>query len=106
MSIQLSSWNDGAAKSAIIDFVTKVTTPNGPDFVLPAERVATFDNDGTLWCEKPMYIQLDFVLRRWVENVPFWRREIPTATSRCSSSPTSHRPPRLRLLVLHDDAAQ
>ena len=67
MPTQLESWNDGATKSAIIDFVTRVTTPNGPDFVPPADRIATFDNDGTLWCEKPMYIQLDFILRRWVE---------------------------------------
>ena len=54
MTAPLTSWNDGAAKSAIIDFVTKVTTARGPDFVPPAERIATFDNDGTLWCEKPM----------------------------------------------------
>ena len=67
MPTQLESWNDGATKSAIIDFVTRVTTANGPDFVPPADRIATFDNDGTLWCEKPMYIQLDFILRRWVE---------------------------------------
>jgi hypothetical protein len=67
MPTQLESWNDGAAKRAIIDFVTKVTTPNSPTFVPPAERIATFDNDGTLWCEKPMPIQLDFILRRWVE---------------------------------------
>ena len=67
MSTQLESWNDGATKSAIIDFVTKVTTPNSPTFVPPADRIATFDNDGTLWCEKPMPIQLDFILRRWVE---------------------------------------
>ena len=67
MSMQLESWNDGATKSAILDFVAKVTTANSPDFVAPADRIATFDNDGTLWCEKPMYIQLDFILRRWVE---------------------------------------
>jgi len=67
MSTQLESWNDGATKSAIIDFVTQVTTPNSPTFVPPADRIATFDNDGTLWCEKPMPIQLDFILRRWVE---------------------------------------
>ena len=67
MSTQLESWNDGATKSAILDFVAGVTTANSPDFVPPADRIATFDNDGTLWCEKPMYIQLDFILRRWVE---------------------------------------
>ena len=63
MPTQLESWNDGATKSAIIDFVTKVTTPNNPTFVPPADRIATFDNDGTLWLEKPMYIQLQHGLR-------------------------------------------
>lgn len=63
----LELWNDGPAKRAIVEFVAGVTTEGGPDFVLPADRIATFDNDGTLWCEKPMYIQLDFILRRWVE---------------------------------------
>jgi phosphoserine phosphatase len=67
MPDQLDLWNDGPAKRAIIDFVTKVTAANGPDFAPPADRIATFDNDGTLWCEKPMYIQLDFILRRWVQ---------------------------------------
>jgi phosphoglycolate phosphatase-like HAD superfamily hydrolase len=64
----LESWNDGPAKWAIVDFVGRVTTEGGPDFVAPQERVATFDNDGTLWCEKPMYIQLDFIIRRLVEK--------------------------------------
>jgi phosphoglycolate phosphatase-like HAD superfamily hydrolase len=63
MSTQLESWNDGVAKSAIIDFVTKVTIPNSPTFVPPADRIATFDNDGTLWLEKPLYIQLQHGLR-------------------------------------------
>ena len=63
MPAPLESWSDGAAKSAIVDFVTKVTTAGGPDFVPPAERIATFDNDGTLWLEKPLYIQLQHGLR-------------------------------------------
>ena len=63
----LNSWTDGPTKSAIIDFVGRVTT-DGPDFVAPEARVAVFDNDGTLWCEKPMYIQLDFLLRRFKEQ--------------------------------------
>jgi hypothetical protein len=67
MSTPLNSWQDGAARNAIIDFVTRVTTPDSPAFVPPADRIATFDNDGTLWCEKPLPIQLDFILRRWVE---------------------------------------
>src|SRR5512135_18624 len=64
----LASWNDGHAKAAIVDFVRSVTEP-GEMFVPPAERIVTFDNDGTLWCEKPLYIQADFVLRRFVEMV-------------------------------------
>jgi len=60
----LPSWNDGATKQAIIDFVTRVTTEGGRDFVPPAERIATFDNDGTLWCEKPMYFQALFAFDR------------------------------------------
>jgi phosphoglycolate phosphatase-like HAD superfamily hydrolase len=62
MTIPLPSWNDGATKSAISDFVTKVSTPNSLTFVPPAERIATFDNDGTLWLEKPMYIQFQHLL--------------------------------------------
>jgi len=60
----LQSWNEGPAKQAIIDFVKRVTQPGSPDFVPPAERIAVFDNDGTLWCEKPAYIQLDYLLRK------------------------------------------
>ena len=64
----LASWTDGASKSAIVDFVSRVTTEGGPDYVAPEARIAVFDNDGTLWCEKPMYIQLDFLLRRFKEQ--------------------------------------
>ena len=60
----LSSWNDGAAKSAIVDFVARVTRQGSADFVLPAERIATFDNDGTLWCEQPLQVQVFFVIDR------------------------------------------
>jgi phosphoglycolate phosphatase-like HAD superfamily hydrolase len=60
----LPSWNEGPAKTAIIDFVAKVTTAGGPDFVAPAERIATFDNDGTLWTEMPVYFQVAFALDR------------------------------------------
>jgi phosphoserine phosphatase len=60
----LPSWREGASKQAILDFVQRVTTEGGADAVPPQERVAVFDNDGTLWCEKPMPIQLDFILRR------------------------------------------
>ena len=64
----LASWNDGPTKTAILEFVRSVTTP-GEDLVPPAERIATFDNDGTLWCERPLYIQADFMFRRFAEMV-------------------------------------
>ena len=58
----LPSWNDGAAKQAIVEFVEATTTDGGADFVPPPERIATFDQDGTLWVEQPVYSQLVFVL--------------------------------------------
>jgi hypothetical protein len=60
----LPSWNSGIAKSAILDFVARVTKERGPDFVRPAERIATFDNDGTLWCEQPLQVQIFFLIDR------------------------------------------
>jgi phosphoserine phosphatase len=66
MSTQLDSWNDGTTKRAIVDFVTRVTTTDGRAFVPPADRIAVFDNDGTLWCEQPV-IQLAQILQRWEE---------------------------------------
>ncbi|MGH9752248.1 MAG: HAD family hydrolase [Blastocatellia bacterium] len=60
----LPSWNDGAAKRGIIDFVARVTKGGGPDFVPVADRIATFDNDGTLWVEKPLPVEVYFTLAR------------------------------------------
>jgi phosphoglycolate phosphatase-like HAD superfamily hydrolase len=60
----LPSWNEGAGKKAIVDFVERTTRQGGPDFVAQAERIAVFDNDGTLWAEQPMYVQLAFALDR------------------------------------------
>jgi phosphoglycolate phosphatase-like HAD superfamily hydrolase len=60
----LPSWKDKKTKQDILDFVAAVTDENSSDYVPPAERIAAFDNDGTLWCEKPMYIQLDLLLRK------------------------------------------
>ncbi len=60
----LPSWNEGAAKKAIVEFVQTTTTPGSPNFVPPAERIATFDQDGTLWVEHPMYTQVMYVLER------------------------------------------
>ncbi len=60
----LPSWRDGPRRRALLDFVAAVTTPGQPDFVPPAERIAVFDNDGTLWVEQPAYTQLIFILDR------------------------------------------
>ncbi|WP_343712416.1 HAD family hydrolase [Inquilinus sp.] len=76
----LPSWNDGAAKRAIVDFVTRVTTPGGPDFVPVEERIATFDNDGTLWAEQPMYFQIAFAMdevRAQADKHAGWRTTQP-----------------------------
>jgi hypothetical protein len=86
----LPSWNEGPAKQALLDFVARVTDEAGADFVPPAERVATFDNDGTLWCEQPAYIQLMFVIDRvkaLAPEHPEWQSEMPFAA------------------ILHDDLA-
>jgi phosphoglycolate phosphatase-like HAD superfamily hydrolase len=60
----LPSWNDGAAKKAIVEFVQTTTTPGGPSFVPTGERIATFDQDGTLWVEQPMYAQMLYAFSR------------------------------------------
>src|SRR5688572_1521788 len=62
--VPLPSWNDGPAKRSIVAFVEKVTAERGRNFVLPAERIAVFDNDGTLWCEQPTYFQGLFAFDR------------------------------------------
>jgi len=76
----LPSWQDGPTRQAITDFVAAVTTEDGPDFVPPSERIAVFDNDGTLWVEQPMYVQLAFVLDRLktlAPEHPEWQQEQP-----------------------------
>src|SRR5690349_19071715 len=76
----LGSWNDGPGKRAIVDFVGRVTTAGGPEFVPPAERIAVFDNDGTLWSEQPMYFQLAFALdrvRAMAPTHPDWKTTQP-----------------------------
>ena len=60
----LPSWNDNNVKRSILDFVTRVSTEGGGEFVPPIERIAVFDNDGTLWCERPIQFQLLFALDR------------------------------------------
>ena len=79
----LSSWNEGPAKQAIVSFVAKVTKQGSPDFVSPAERIATFDNDGTLYAEQPMYFQLIFALDRvkaLAPQRPEWKDKEPFAS--------------------------
>jgi hypothetical protein len=79
----LPSWNDGPAKKSIIDFVEKVTKPGSPDFVPVPERIATFDNDGTLWCEQPIPVQLFFALDRvkaLAPQHPEWQTQEPFAS--------------------------
>lgn len=76
----LPSWNEGPAKTAIIDFVERVTNRNGQDWVAPEDRVATFDNDGTLWSEQPIYFQGMFIFDRikaMAPQHPEWREEQP-----------------------------
>ena len=79
----LPSWNDGKAKQSIVAFVEKVTTPGSPDFVRVPERIAVFDNDGTLWCEQPMPVQLYFALDRvkaLAPRHPEWKDKEPFAS--------------------------
>ena len=79
----LPSWNDGPTKQAILAFVDKVTTEDSPDFVPVPERIATFDNDGTLWAEKPIYFQVLFAFDRVKELAPQhpeWETQEPFAS--------------------------
>ena len=79
----LPAWNDGPAKQSIITFVEKVTKPGSPDFVPAPERIAVFDNDGTLWSEQPMPVQLYFVIDRakaLAPQHPEWRTKEPFAS--------------------------
>jgi hypothetical protein len=79
----LQSWHDTAAKKAIVDFVETATTPTSPAFVPESERIATFDNDGTLWAEQPMYVQLAFALDRvkaLAPQHPEWKDREPFAS--------------------------
>jgi hypothetical protein len=80
---QLASWHDGPTKQAIVTFVERVTKQGSPDFVPPSERIATFDNDGTLWAEQPMYVQLRFAVDRvkaLAPQHPEWQTKEPFAS--------------------------
>jgi phosphoglycolate phosphatase-like HAD superfamily hydrolase len=76
----LPSWNDGPTKQSILDFVTRVTKEGGPDYVAPPERIATFDNDGTLWIEQPIYNQFVFAIdevKKQANQHPEWKDKEP-----------------------------
>lgn len=76
----LTAWNDGPSKNAIVEFVQAVTTDGSKYFVEPAERIAVFDNDGTLWSEQPMYFQMLFALEevhRLAPQHPEWKKQQP-----------------------------
>jgi phosphoglycolate phosphatase-like HAD superfamily hydrolase len=80
MTDPLPSWIEGSPKKEIVDFVGRVTAKGSPDFVLPAERIAVFDNDGTLWVEQPMYAQLAFAIARvkaMAGEHPEWQIQAP-----------------------------
>ena len=76
----LPSWNDGAVKTSITDFVARVTAQGGADFVPVEQRIAVFDNDGTLWCEQPVYFQVAFAfdrLKAMAPQHPEWKTTQP-----------------------------
>lgn len=91
MSQILPSWKDGAARAAILDFVAAVTTDGGPDYRPPAERIAVFDNDGTLWCEQPLQVQVLFAHER--------------AAAMAKADPSLMERPAIKAFLTHDMAA-
>ena len=112
----LQSWNDGVNKQRIVDFVKAVTTEGGKDYVAPGDRIAVFDNDGTLWLEYPMYTQLLFVFDRiralgptvrssmismGLANAPARSSRARSRASRVLSRPViwKRRPSRSRIVV-------
>jgi hypothetical protein len=79
----LASWNDGASKRAIVAFVSEATREGGPHYVAVPERIATFDEDGTLWPEQPMYFEILFAIDRihaLAPRHPEWRTQEPFAS--------------------------
>lgn len=77
---ELPSWNDGPRKAAIIGYVQKVTSKESPDFVPKSQRIAVFDNDGCLWCERPIYFQLQFAIdqvKKLSSDHPDWKTKQP-----------------------------
>lgn len=88
----LPSWNDGTNKQAIISFVERTTTADSPDYVEPAKRIATFDNDGCLWSEQPIYFQLIFIIdqiKKLAPQHPEWKTSEPFASILKGDRPSS-----------------
>lgn len=82
----LPSWNDGPSRQAILDFVAKVTDKGSPQFIPPEDRIAVFDNDGTLWSEQPAYFQFFFAMdqvKRQAAGNPAWSKQEPFASVLC-----------------------
>jgi hypothetical protein len=108
----LGSWNDGEAKQSIIEFVSTVSKQGSSDFVPPAERIAVFDNDGTLWAEQPMYFQVLFAIDRvkaLAPQHPEWQEKEPFASLlkgdlHMLQWTTAGKGPRFALYVHHTDA--
>ena len=99
----LPSWNEGPAKTAIVEFVEKVTREGGPDYVAPDERIAVFDNDGTLWSEQPMYVQLAFAfdrIRALADKHPEWKDEQPYKAALENDIPTLFKSGERRVIEL------
>src|SRR3954454_14439571 len=91
----LPSWNDGPAKQAVLGFVRATTEPGNPDFVQPDDRLATFDQDGTLWVEHPIYSQVVFALDRvapLAPRHPEWKIQQPCATVLSGDRPAIAKP--------------
>src|SRR5262245_37020938 len=92
----LPSWNDGPAKKAIVEFIQATTDKASPKFVVPEERIATFDQDGTLWVEQPMYTQVIYCLDRVPDVVKASRSSGTSSRSRPSCPATARRSPSCR----------
>jgi hypothetical protein len=101
----LPPWNDTASKKAIVAFVQKVTKEDSPDFVPQAERIAVFDNDGTLWAEQPAYFQLQFALDRvkaMAPRHPEWKtKEALHLDGLPADDRAARLPARMRLQDVH-----
>ncbi len=98
----LPSWNDGSNKQAIIDFVSSTTSPGNRDYLTAAERIATFDNDGTLWSEQPLYFQAIYIfdrIRELAPEHPEWQHKEPYASVLKGDLESA-----LDMIVHHDDA--